>query len=185
MTFTLLAVGATVLVLVVLVLGYNALVRKRNAVDNAWAQIDVQLRRRYDLIPNLVSTVKGYTAHERETLEAVTLARTRAQAAVGLGERARAEQALSGALLSLVAVAEAYPVLRADQNFLRLQQELADSENRIAYARQYYNDSVLTFNTAVQTVPANVLAAAVRMRARPYFQTPEEQRGAVPVSFDR
>ena len=180
-----LVLGAAVLVVVALVLAYNALVRKRNAVDNAWAQIDVQLHRRYDLIPNLVSTVKGYTAHERETLEAVTAARARAQSASGPVARARAEQALGGALLSLVAVAEAYPLLQADQSFLRLQQELADTENRIAYARQYYNDSVLTFNTAVQTVPVNLVAALTRMRVREYFSTPDEQRGAVPVSFDR
>lgn len=183
MTILWVILGAVALLLIVLVVGYNALVRKRNAVDNAWAQIDVQLHRRYDLIPNLVATVKGYAAHERETLQTVTEARARAQSAAKPGERAQAEQALSGALLSLVAVAEAYPTLQADKSFLGLQQELADSENRIAYARQYYNDSVLTFNTTVQSVPINVLAAATGMRVREYFRTPDEQRGAVQVSF--
>ena len=138
-----------VVVLVVSVLIYNGLVRRRNQVDNAWSQIDVQLKRRYDLIPNLVETVRGYAGHERGTLEAVTEARAMAINAQGPADQATAENALTGALKSLFAVAESYPDLRASQNFLELQQELSATEDRAAYARQYYNDAVLTYDNAV------------------------------------
>src|SRR6187549_1705786 len=147
-----------VLLVVVLVLFYNRLVRLRNRVENAWAQVDVQLKRRYDLIPNLVETVKGYAAHERGTFEAVTNARTRAQAAQGPAEQGAAEGILSQALGRLFAVAEAYPELQADENFRQLQDELANTENRIAVSRQVYNDTVLTYNNAIQTVPGVLLA---------------------------
>src|SRR3954468_8688874 len=155
-----------VIVIVVLVillllffwLGYNRLVKKRNQVDNAWSQIDVQLKRRHDLIPNLVETVKGYAAHERGTFEAVTAARANAINAQGAPAQAQAENALSGALKSLFAVAEAYPDLKANQNFLNLQEELTSTEDRIAYSRQFYNDSVLTFNTKIQQFPSVLLA---------------------------
>ena len=150
---------AVVALLVVgLVLLYNRLVRLRNRVDNAWSQVDVQLRRRYDLIPNLVETVKGYAAHERETFEAVTAARTRAQQAQGPAEQGAAEGILGQALGRLFAVAEAYPELRATENFQQLQTELSETENKIQVARQVYNDTVLTYNTAIQTFPALLVA---------------------------
>lgn len=180
----LIVVLAVVAVLVAtLVSVYNRLVRGRNAVDNAWAQIDVQLKRRHDLIPNLVETVKGYAAHERATLEAVVAARAQALGAQGPAERASAETMLSGALKSLFAVAESYPDLKASANFAELQEELAATENRIAYSRQYYNDAVLTYNNAIQTVPANIVAGMTGFTPREYFQAPGEERGPVQVRF--
>jgi LemA protein len=176
-------VVAILLVLFVLVSVYNGLVRGRNAVDNAWAQVDVQLKRRYDLIPNLVEAVKGYTSHERRTLEAVVAARTHAIDATSPRARATAEDLLSGALKSLFAVAEAYPELKAGTNFSALQEELAATESRIAYSRQYYNDAVLGYNNAVQTVPANIVAAMAGFVRREYFQAPGEERGPVRVRF--
>ena len=172
-----------VVVLVVSVLMYNGLVRRRNQVDNAWSQIDVQLKRRYDLIPNLVEAVKGYAGHERGTLEAVTEARAVAISAQGPAEQANAENVLTGALKSLFAVAESYPDLRASQNFLELQRELSATEDRAAYARQYYNDTVLTYNNAVATVPQSIFAALFKFRPREYFQAGGEERGPVPVQF--
>jgi LemA protein len=182
-TATLIVVAALVIVLVVSVLIYNGLVRRRNQVDNAWSQIDAQLKRRYDLIPNLVETVKGYAGHERGTLEAVTEARAAAINAQGPAEQASAENVLTGALKSLFAVAESYPDLRASQNFLELQRELSATEDRAAYARQYYNDTVLTYNNAVTTVPQSIFAAIFRFRTREYFQAGGEERGPVPVQF--
>ncbi|MEW9530081.1 LemA family protein [Microbispora sp. NPDC049125] len=176
-------VAVLAVVALMLVSVYNRLVRGRNTVDNAWAQIDVQLKRRYDLIPNLVETVKGYAAHERQTLEAVIAARSQAIGAQGPAGRAAAENALSGALKSLFAVAEAYPGLKASDNFAELQEELAATENRIAYSRQYYNDAVLTYNNAIQTVPANVVAGMTGFTSREYFQAPGEERGPVQVRF--
>ncbi|MEU9890017.1 LemA family protein [Sphaerisporangium sp. NPDC051011] len=180
-----LAVVAVLAVLLVLLLvsTYNGLVRKRGAVDNAWAQIDVQLKRRHDLIPNLVETVKGYAAHERGTLEAVVAARHQALMAQGPRDQASAENMLTGALKNLFAVSEAYPDLKANANFAALQEELATSENRIAYARQYYNDAVLAYNNGIQTVPANVVAGMTGFQAREYFQAPGEERGPVQVRF--
>ena len=162
---------------------YNGLVRLRNRIDNAWAQIDVQLRRRYDLIPNLVETVKGYAAHERETFEAVTQARANAIDARGVGEQAQAENLITGALKSLFAVAEAYPELKANQNFLALQEELSGTEGRIAYARQFYNDAVLKLNTKIQSFPSNILARAFGFREREYFEADDTSRGPVSVQF--
>jgi LemA protein len=183
-TVTLVVVGiVVVLLLVVSVLAYNGLVRRRNQVDNAWSQIDVQLKRRYDLIPNLVETVKGYAAHERGTLEAVTEARARAIGAQGPADQATAENALSGALRSLFAVSESYPDLKANQGFVALQQELAETEDRAAYARQYYNDSVLAYNNAIGTVPQSIFAAMFGFRPREYFQAGGEERGPVRVQF--
>ena len=162
---------------------YNRLVGSRNGYKNAFAQIDVQLKRRYDLIPNLVETVKGYAGHERGTLEAVTEARATAINAQGPAEQANAENVLTGALKSLFAVAESYPDLRASQNFLELQRELSATEDRAAYARQYYNDTVLTYNNAVTTVPQSIFAALFKFRTREYFQAGGEERGPVPVQF--
>jgi LemA protein len=137
---------------------YNGLVRLRNALQNAWAQIDVQLKRRHDLVPNLVETVKGYATHERETLEKVTQARNIAVNAKGVAERAEAENILTGTLKSLFAVAEAYPDLKANVNFLNLQEELTSTENKVAFSRQYYNDSVMNYNTRIEVFPTNVVA---------------------------
>ena len=178
-------VGGVVVVLLVLflVVMYNRLVGLRNKVENAWAQIDVQLKRRYDLIPNLVETVRGYAAHERQTLESVTQARANALNAQGAVAQAEAENVLTAALRSLFAVAEAYPDLKANQNFLSLQDELATTENRIAYSRQYYNDSVQSYNTAIQSVPANFIAGMFGFRVREYFTAPEDERGPVRVQF--
>jgi LemA protein len=166
-----------------LIATYNGLVKLRNRIENAWAQIDVQLKRRYDLIPNLVETVKGYAAHERQTLEAVIQARNMAIAAKGPAEQAQTENILTGALKSLFAVAEAYPDLKANQNFLNLQEELTGTEGRIAYARQFYNDTVYKYNTKIQTFPAVVIAGPMRFTAREYFEAEEESRGPVQVSF--
>src|ERR1700704_1009742 len=164
-----------VVVLIVVVglffwLGYNSLVKRRNQVDNAWSQIDVQLKRRHDLIPNLVETVKGYAAHERGTFEAVTNARANAINAQSPQDQAQAENVLSGALKSLFAVAEAYPDLKANQNFLNLQEELTSTEDRIAYARQFYNDSVLGYNNNIQSFPGNTIAGVFNFTAREYFE---------------
>jgi LemA protein len=165
---------------------YNRLVRLRNQVDASWAQIDVQLKRRYDLIPNLVETVKGYAAHERGTLEAVVSARGNAMAAAqapGLADRAEAENMLTQTLGRLFALAEAYPDLKANQNFAALQAELAGTEDKIAYARQFFNSAVQTFNTSVQTLPTNIIAGVGGFRPRDFFQTAGGERGPVQVRF--
>jgi len=164
-------------------LTYNGLVSLRNRIENAWAQIDVQLKRRYDLIPNLVETVKGYASHERETLEAVTRARNMAMAAQGPQEQAAAENVITGALKSVFALSEAYPDLKANQNFLNLQEELTGTEGRIAYARQFYNDTVFRYNTKVQSVPSNVIARRFKFAEREYFEVDDTARGDVHVDF--
>jgi LemA protein len=170
-----------VLIAIALVVLYNRLVRLRNRVDNAWAQIEVQLKRRWDLIPNLVETVKGYAAHERETFDSVTQARANAQRAQTPAETAEAEGILGAALGRLFAVAEAYPELQADENFRQLQSELAETENRIAVSRQVYNDSVLTFNNAVQTFPGLVVAGPFNFTVREFFEVEEEAQREAPV----
>jgi LemA protein len=176
-------IGVVVLLVVALVLLYNRLVTLRNRVENAWAQVDVQLRRRYDLIPNLVETVKGYAAHERETFEAVTNARARAQAAQGPAEQSAAEGILGQALGRLLAVAEDYPELQADENFRQLQDELGETENRIAVSRQVYNDTVLTYNTAIQTVPGLLVAGPFGFARKEFFELEGEAREAPRVTF--
>ncbi len=176
-------VVAALLVLLVLVGMYNRLVRLRNRSENAWAQVDVQLRKRYDLIPNLVETVKGYAAHERETFEAVTQARAAAQQAQGVQPKAEAENVLTQALGRLFAVAEAYPELRATENFQQLQAQLADVEGQIAIARQVYNDTVLTYDNALETVPTSVIAGMFSFRPREYFEAEGAAREAPQVSF--
>ena len=176
--------GLIVVVALVLVALYNRLVRLRNRVDNAWAQIEVQLKRRWDLIPNLVESVKGYAAHERETFEAVTQARTAAQNAQGPAEAAQAEGILSQALGRLFAVAEAYPELRATENFQQLQAQLAETENKVAVSRQVYNDTVLTYHNAIQTFPGAVLAGPFGFTTREFFEVEDEaQREAPKVTF--
>jgi len=179
-------IGIVVVLAIVLWTLYNGLVRLRNQVKNAWAQIDVQLKRRYDLIPNLVETAKGYMKHERETLEAVTKARNLAQqvSSAGAGERAKAEGELSSALSRLLAVVERYPDLKANQNFLALQEELTSTENKISFSRQYYNDSVLRYNNQTQVVPSNIVASMFGFKAGEFFEvTLAAEREAPKVSF--
>jgi LemA protein len=174
---------AVVLLLFAFVVVYNGLVRDRNKVDNAWAQVDVQLKRRYDLIPNLVETVKGYASHERETFESVTQARAGAQSASGPAEQAQAENFLTSALRQLFAVAEAYPELRASENFANLQVELAEAENRISVSRQIYNDTVLRYNNKVQTIPTNLVASMTGFEPREFFEAGDEAEEAPVVEF--
>ena len=182
-----LAVWILVAVVVVLVLWavftFNRLVTLRNRVENGWSQIDVQLRRRYDLIPNLIETVKGYAAHEREVFEHVTEARTRAMGATGVEDQANAENAVTAGLGRLIAVAEAYPDLKANQNFLALQEELIGTESKIAYARQFYNDQVALLNTLIQKFPANVIARLGHFEPKPFFEIDEPVRGPVQVDI--
>jgi LemA protein len=175
--------GLVALLVVALILLYNRLVTLRNRVENAWAQVDVQLRRRYDLIPNLVETVKGYAAHERGTFEAVTEARTRAQAAGTVQEQAGAENMLSQALGRLFAVAEAYPELRASENFQQLQSQLEETEDKIRVARQIYNDAVLSYENARETVPTNLIAGMFGFAEKPFFELEEAAREAPRVQF--
>ena len=184
MTIVIIVVAVIVVLLgLYVVFTYNRLVRTRNQIDNAYSQIDVQLKRRYDLIPNLVETVKGYAAHERGTFEAVTNARANAINAQTPADQAQAENVLSGALKSLFAVAEAYPDLKANQNFLNLQEELTSAEDRIAYARQYYNDSVQQFNTKIQTFPRNLLAGMFNFQPRQFFQADAGSQEVPKVQF--
>jgi LemA protein len=181
----LIVILAIVVVIALLVVAlYNRLVQQRNRVDNAWAQVEVQLKRRWDLIPNLVETVKGYAAHERETFENVTQARAAAQQAQTPAESAQAEGLLGQMLGRLFAVAEAYPELQADENFRQLQSELAETENRIAVSRQVYNDTVLTFNNAIQTVPGVFVAGPFGFDKREFFDVEDDtQREPPQVSF--
>jgi LemA protein len=176
-------IGIVVLAALWVVYAYNRLVRLRVNVDNAWSQIDVQLRRRYDLIPNLIETVKGYAAHEREVFEEVTEARAQAQRASGVQSQADAENQVSKSLGRLLAVAESYPDLKANQNFLALQEELTGTESKIAYARQFYNDEVASLNTKIQTFPSSVIARAGRFQPREFFEIDEPARGPVEVQF--
>lgn len=175
--------GIVVLLLIVIVTIYNSLVKLRNRVDNAWGQVEVQLKRRYDLIPNLVETVKGYAAHEKDTFEQVTQARAGAQAASGPAEQAGAENFLTAALRQLFAVAEDYPELRASENFASLQADLAETENKIAVSRQIYNDTVLTYNNKVQQVPTNIIAGITGFDAREFFEGGPEAQEAPQVDF--
>jgi len=179
-------IGVVVVLLIIFIAVFNGLVRRRNQVKNAWAQIDVQLKRRYDLIPNLVETAKGYMKHERETLEAVTNARNIAQQAssAGAGQRAKAEGELSSALSRLLAVVENYPDLKANQNFLALQEELTSTENKISFSRQYYNDSVLRYNNQTQMFPSSIVASMTGFKASEFFEvTLAAEREAPKVSF--
>ena len=166
-----------------LIVQYNGLVRSRNETQNAWAQVDVVLRRRYDLIPNLVETVKGYAAHERETLEAVIQARSGAIDASAVAEQADSENMLAGALRRLFALSEAYPALKADNNFMELQKELVQTEGLIGYARASYNESVLTFNNKVQVFPTNIIASMFNFVASDFFEIEGDPAGSVDVQF--
>lgn len=172
------------LVVIWLIVTYNGLVALKNRVENAWSQIDVQLKRRYDLIPNLIETVKGYLKHERETLENVIRARQVAMDAKGVKEQAAAENMLTSTLRSLFAVSEAYPDLKADQNMARLQEELSATENKIAFARQFYNDETQRLNTSIESFPANIVAGMFRFEKREFFEIEAAgERQAPKVSF--
>lgn len=171
-------IGIVVLALLAFVIIYNNFVHLRNRTDEAWADIDVQLKRRYDLIPNLVNTVKGYAAHEAGTLEKVTNARTVAMGAHGLNEKAEAENMLTGALKSLFAVSESYPDLKANTNFLELQRELTDTENKIQAARRFYNTNVRDLNIAVEAFPSNVVAGMIKTTKRDFFELAEGEEAA-------
>jgi len=178
-------IGGILVLLVLFVIGiYNALVRLRNQVDNAWSQIDVQLKRRHDLIPNLVETAKGYMKHERETFEAITEARSRAMGAKSVSEAGKAEGQLADALSKFMLVVENYPDLKANQNFLALQEELTSTENKIAFARQSYNDQVLFYNNKIQMFPSNIVAGSFGFTKRDFFEVETPAEREVPkVSF--
>jgi len=182
-TWLIVLVAVVLVLAIALVVVYNRLVRLRNRTENSWAQIDVQLRRRHDLIPNLVEAVKGYAAHERGTFDEVTKARTAAQQAQGVEEQAKAENVLTAALGRLFAVAEAYPQLRATENFQQLQAQLAEVEQNIVVARQIYNDSVLTYDNALETVPTNIVAGLFSFSPREYFEAEGATREAPAVQF--
>jgi LemA protein len=179
-----LIVAAVAILAIYVIYVFNRLVRTRNRVNNAWSQIDVQLRRRYDLIPNLVETVKGYASHERELFEEVTRARAQGQQASTVQDQASAENQLTFGLRRLIAVAENYPQLKANQNFLALQEELTSTESKIAFARQFYNDQVTILNNLVQSFPSNLVAGMFQFRTREFFEIEETAaRGPVTTSF--
>lgn len=179
-------IGGLILLAILFVIGvYNALVRLRNQVDNSWSQIDVQLKRRHDLIPNLVETAKGYMTHERGTFEAITKARAAAMGAGNVADAAKAEGALGEALSKFMLVVENYPELKANQNFLALQEELSSTENRISFARQSYNDQVLGFNNKIQMFPSNIVAGMFSFTKRDFFEIEDAAQREVPkVSFN-
>jgi len=176
-------IGLIVIIVIAVIVMYNRLIVLKNRVDNAWAQIDVQLKRRADLIPNLMECVKGYMKHERTVLENVTKARTAVLQAKTPREAARAEATLAGALKTLFAVAEEYPKLRANENFIKLQEELSNTESKIAYARQLYNDAVLVLNQTIQQFPWNIIAGMMNLKEREYFRIEEEEKEPVKVKF--
>lgn len=182
--------GVIILIIVIVVIAlflisiYNSLVKLRNQVKNAWAQIDVQLKRRHDLIPNLIETVKGYMTHERETLENITKARSQAVQAEGIGDKAKAEGELTSALGKFNLVVENYPDLKANQNFLSLQEELTSTENKISFSRQNYNDQVLFYNNKIQMFPSNIVAGMFKFNEEEFFEIADEKEKEVPkVSF--
>ncbi len=177
--------GLIVVLVLWIVFIYNSLIVLRNRVKEAWSDIDVQLKRRYDLIPNLMETVKGYAGHERETFEKVVQARNMAMSAQGVKEKGEAENMLSQTLKSIFALSESYPELKASQNFLELQQELSDTENKIQAARRFYNGNVLELNTKIETVPSNVVANMFNFKQSEFFQIGEEEKAAPKVDFNK
>jgi len=180
-------IGIIVIVLVIVIafiLIYNGLITMKTRVDNAWSQIDVQLKRRADLIPNLVETVKGYAKHEKGVFENVSKARSALLGAKTVAEKGEAANKLTATLKTLFAVAENYPQLRASENFKQLQEELSGTESKIAYARQFYNDSVMEFNQAIQQIPTNIVAGILAYKQREYFQATEAEKAVVKVKFD-
>lgn len=182
MVWLIVGIVAAVLLIVGIIM-YNGLVRLQNQIDNAWAQIDVQLKRRFDLIPNLIETVKGYTKHEKGVLEECTKARTAFMGASSIKDKAKAENMLEGTLKTLFANAESYPNLKANENFLQLQEELSGTESKIAYARQHYNDMTLEYNNKVETVPTNMIAKMFGFKEKEMYPVPEEERKNVKVQF--
>jgi LemA protein len=186
MTILYIILGIVVLIVLWLVFTYNGFIALVNRAKEAWSDIEVQMKRRYDLIPNLVETVKGYATHERQAFESVTQARSAAMQAGTVGEHAKAENMLTGALKSLFAVAEAYPDLKANANFLELQRELSDTENKIQAARRFYNQNVMALNTGLQQFPGNVVGGMFAFKQREFFELAEGEQGAkdpVKVSF--
>jgi len=180
----LLGIGAVIVLVVLFFLfAYNSLVQQRLRIDNAWSQIDVQLKKRFDLVPNLVETVKGYAKHEKSLFENVTAARAAVGSAQTIGEKAKADNMLSSTLKSILAVAENYPTLKANENFKMLQEELSGIESKIAYARQFYNDTVLSYNTSIQTIPTNIIASTFGFLPRDFFKAEESERENVKVKF--
>lgn len=175
--------GVVILLLIITISIYNRLIRLRNQVKNSWAQIDVQLKRRNDLIPNLIETVKGYAKHEKTVLENITKARTSVMKADNIEKKAEASNQLSNTLKSLFAVAENYPQLKANENFLQLQEELSGTENKIAYSRQHYNDMVMKYNTKIEFFPNNILAGMFNFEQKEMFKTDEEEKKNVKVKF--
>jgi LemA protein len=180
MIFLIIFVVIIFLIILAVIGNYNALVRFRNQVSNAWSQIDVQLKRRHDLIPNLVETAKGYMKHERETLTGITEARSKAMGAGSIPEKAKAEGALSGAMSKFFLVVENYPDLKANTNFLALQEELTSTENKIAFARQSYNDQVLFYNNKIQMFPSNLIASMFNFKLSEFFELEDKAEKAVP-----
>lgn len=184
MTIILIVLGIILAIIVIwAIFAYNGFVTLRNQIENSWSQIDVQLKRRYDLVPNLVETVKGYAKHERETFEKVVEARNKIMTASNPKQRADAENMLTGALKSIFALSEEYPKLQANQNFLMLQEELAGIESKIAYARQFYNDMVLKYNTKTQVLPDSIIANIFGFKPRDYFEIEEAAKEVVKVKF--
>jgi LemA protein len=176
-------IGAIVLFILYIIVVYNGLVKMRNRINNGWAQIESQLQRRYDLIPNLVETVKGYASHEKEVFENIAIARAGLMNANGAEAKAEADNVLSGTLKTLFAVAEAYPELKANENFKELQQELTSTENKIQYARQFYNDTVMGFNTAIELFPKNIIAGMFNFTTREYYKCKIDANEPVKVKF--
>ena len=177
MLFVIIAIGLLVFIFIGF---YNSLIRFRNQVKNAWSQIDVQLKRRHDLIPNLLETAKGYMKHEQDTLKGITEARSKAMGAGSVGEKSKAESVLSGAMSKFFVVVENYPDLKANQNFLALQEELTSTENKIAFSRQSYNDQVLFFNNKIQMFPSNIIAGMFNFRQEDFFELEDKAERAVP-----
>jgi len=176
-------IGGVVAFLVYLISIYNSLISLKNKINNGWAQIETQLQRRYDLIPNLVETVKGYATHEREIFENVAKARASLMNAQSVSDKANADNALTATLKSLFAIAENYPDLKASQNFSDLQMELTSTENKIAFARQFYNDTVMRFNTAIELFPKNIIATMFSFKAREYYECKLDAKDPIQVKF--
>jgi len=182
-TVGLIVIGIVVIAVLWVIVKYNQLVGLRNRIENAWSQIDVQLKRRYDLIPNLVETVKGYASHEKEVFEKVTEARSAGINASSPKSQGEAENMITGALKSLFAVAEAYPELKANENFKMLQEEMSGTESKIAYSRQFYNDNVMAYNTLIQSFPANIIANSFGFTEHEYFPMDDVARERIDVKF--
>lgn len=183
MALELILAAIAVVVILAFILIYNSLIQQKLRIDNAWSQIDVQLKRRYDLIPNLIETVKGYAKHEKELLTDITKARAAMGKADTMQAKAKADNMFSSTLKSLFAVAENYPQLKANENFMMLQEELSGTESKIAYARQFYNDSVLSFNTAIATIPSSIIASMFGFLPKEFFKAEGEEKKAVKVKF--